>query len=127
MVAKKTQKRPTPRSADEAILDVLVWESPFDDPKEAERKIRRRLRYHDIGPYQQERVDLLRRLKNETYREIRREGQSRYFAGQRGEDSAVEDFDINRLIGDLAASYPDVPREAIERFIPWVIYLHYLR
>jgi hypothetical protein len=127
MVAKKTQKRPTLRSADEAILDVLVWEFPFGDPKEEERKIRRRLRYHDIGPYQLERVDLLRRLVNETCREIRCEGQSRYFAGQRGEQSAVEDFDIDRLIGELSASYPDVPRDAIERFVPWAIYLHYLR
>jgi hypothetical protein len=31
------------------------------------------------------------------------------------------------LIGDLSASYPDVPREEIERFIPWAIYLYYLR
>jgi hypothetical protein len=127
MVAKKTQKRPTPQSVDEVMLDVVIWEFPSDDPKEAERKIRRRLRHHDLGPFQQERVELLRRLKNETYSEIRREGQSRYFAGRHGDHSAVEDFDIDRLIGDLSASYPDVPREEIERFIPWAIYLYYLR
>jgi hypothetical protein len=127
MVAKKTQNRRSPQSVDEVILDVVIWEFTSDDPKEAERKIRRRLRHHNLGPFQQERVVLLRRLKNETYSVIRREGHSGYFAGRHGEHSAVEDFDINRLIGDLSASYPDVPRHEVERFIPWAIYLYYLR
>jgi hypothetical protein len=126
-MAKKARKRRTGKSADEVILDVLVWECASDDPKEAERKIRRRLRHYGLGPYQQERVDLLRRLKNETYSEIRHEDQSRYFAGRHGEHTAMEDFDVVRLIGDLTASYPDVPREEIKAFIPWAIYLYYLR
>lgn len=125
MVTEMPRGRPVPQSADEVVLDVLVW---FDDDRDdAERRIRRRLRYHNLGPYQQERVALLRRLNDETCSEIRRERQSRYFAGSRGTQSDVKDFDIDRWIADLSASYPDVPRRALERFIPWAIYWHYLR
>lgn len=125
MVAKKTQRRPVPQSADEVILDVLIGFD--DDHKDAERRIKRRLRYHNLGPYQQERVELLRHLNDETYSEIRRYDQSRYFAGRHGKHSDVKDFDIDRWVADLSASYPDVPRAALEGFIPWAIYWHYLR
>jgi hypothetical protein len=56
---KKARKRRTGKSADEVILDVLVWERASDDPKEAKRKIRRRLRYYGLGPYPREHMDLL--------------------------------------------------------------------
>ena len=120
-------KKPTSKSADAVILDVLVYELAFDDREEAKRKIRRRLRYYGLGPYQQERVELLRRLKNETQSEVQRAGQSRYFAGSHGKYAALEDFDADRLIGDLAASYPDVSREEIKAFVPFAVYLYYLR
>jgi hypothetical protein len=127
MVAEKARKRRTRQSADKVILDVLIWECAFDEPREAERKVRRRLRYYGCGPYQRERVELLRRLKNETHVEIRREGRSRYFAGRHGRHAAMEDFDVARLIGDLAVSYPDVPQEEIKAFVPFAVYLYYLR
>lgn len=72
-MATKTRKERAAKSADEVILRVLVWEFACDDPKEAERKIGRRLRYYGLGPYQRARVDLLRRLKNETQSEIQSE------------------------------------------------------
>jgi hypothetical protein len=59
-----TAKKRTTKSADAVILDVLGYEFPFHDRTEAERKVKRRLRYHGLGPYRQERVDLLRRFKD---------------------------------------------------------------
>jgi hypothetical protein len=39
----------------------------------------------------------------------------------------MEDFDVERLTQDLSASFPDVPREEIARFVPAAIYVYYLR
>jgi hypothetical protein len=120
------RKRPT-KTADAVVLAVLAYEFWFDDRAEAEAKIRRRLRSRGLGPYQQARVDLLRRLKDEVQGEIHRRERSRYFVGRHGEYAATEDLDAERLTGDLSAAYPNVPREEIAAFVPVAIYLYYLR
>jgi hypothetical protein len=120
-------KKGATKSADTVVLDVLAYEFAFDDPVESERKMRRRLRYYGLGPYQQARVDRLRRLKNEIQSEIHRGRQSRYFAGSHGKYAVLEDFDAERLIRDLSESYPDIPREEIQAFVPFAVYLYYLR
>ena len=120
-------KKRTTKSADAVILDVLGYEFPFDDRAEAERKIRRRLRYHGLRPYRQDRVDLLRRFKDEIQNEVHRGARSRYFAGRHGRYAAMENFDSERMVEDFSQSYPDVPREEIKAFVPFAIYLYYLR
>jgi hypothetical protein len=39
----------------------------------------------------------------------------------------MEDFDFERMIEDFSQSYPDVPHEEITRFLPYAVYLYYLR
>jgi hypothetical protein len=116
------------KTADAVCLDVLAYEFESDDRTEAEKKIKRRLRYHGVGPYRQTRVDLLRRLKDEVRGEIERYERSRYFAGFHGGGyAAMEDFDIERMTRDLSASYPDVARDEIAAFVPSAVYLYYMR
>jgi hypothetical protein len=121
-----TKKR-TIKSADTIALDGLVYEFDFDDHAEAERKIRRRLRYHGLGPYQQGRVDLLRKFKDQVRSEIHRGVQSHYFLGSNGHYAAMQDFDVERMIRDLADSYPDIPLTEIKAFVPFAVYLYYMR
>jgi hypothetical protein len=120
-------KQRTPKSADSVILDVLAYEFAVDDRTEAERKIRRRLRYHGVGPYRQERIDLLRILKDQVQREVRLGERSRYFAEGHGEYAAMEDFDVQRMTQDLAQSFPEIPVEEIATFVPFAVYLYHLR
>ena len=122
-----TAKKRTSKSAERVIFDVLGREFPFSDKRESERKIRRRLRYHRVGPYRQERVDLLRRFKDEIQNEIHRRESSRYFAGSHGQYAALEDFAIERMIEDFGRSYPVVNHEEIKAFVPFAVYLYYLR
>jgi hypothetical protein len=122
-----TAKERTTKSADAVILDVLVYEFPFHDRTEAERKVKRRLRYRGLGPYRQERVDLLRRFKDAIQSEIHRGARSRYYAGRHGQYAAMEDFDFERMTEDFRQSYPDVHHEEIKRFLPCAVYLYYLR
>lgn len=114
-------------SADAVILDVLAYEFAGDAPCDTERKIRRRLRYHRLGPYQQERVDLLRRFKAEVQSEIQQGHRSCYFVGSDGPYAAMEDFDVQRMIKELAASYPNISPEQIAAFVHFAVYLYYLR
>jgi hypothetical protein len=120
-------KQRTAKSADSVILDVLAYEFAADDRTEAERKIRRRLRYHGVGPYRQERIDLLRRLKDQVQREVRHGEGSRYFAESHGEYAAMEDFDVQRMTQDLARSFPEIPGDDIAAFVPFAVYLYHLR
>jgi hypothetical protein len=122
-----TKKKQPTKTCDAVILQVLVYEFEFHAPAEAEGKIRRRLRYHGLGPYQQERIDMLRRLKNEVQTEIHRWERSRYFVGRHGEYATMEDFDGERLTQELSASYTDVTRDEIAAFVPAAIYLYHLR
>ena len=123
-MAKK--KQPT-KTADEVILHVLLYEFGFDVPVEIERKIKRRLRYYRLGPYQQTRIDLLRRFKDEVQDEIGLFDRSRYHLGNHTGYAAMEDFDFERLTQDLSAAYPEIPLAEIAAFLPGAIYLYYMR
>ena len=122
----ETKKR-TAKSADAVILDVLGCEFDSHEPTEAERKIRRRLRYYG-HPYRQERVDLLRRFRYELGDEINRCAQSRYYAGRYDKHySTMKDFNVEYMTRDFAKSYPEVPQEVVKEFVAFAIYLYYLR
>jgi hypothetical protein len=115
------------KTADGVTLGVLAYEFDFDDRAEAERKIKRRLRYHGFGPYRQDRVDLLRRLKDEVQGEIHRSSRSRYYTGGHGRYAALEDFDVVRMVRDFAETFPQVPEAEIAAFMPFAVYLYYMR
>jgi len=59
--------------------------------------------------------------------EVQRGGRSRYFVGSHGKYAAMGDFDVQRKTQDLVKSYPDVSGEVIEAFVPFAVYLYYLR
>ena len=122
-----SRQRPT-KTADTVALDVLAYEFGATDRAEAEKHIKRRLRYHGVGPYQPLRIELLRRLKDEVRGEISRYDRSRYFTGYHGDGyAAMEDFDTERMTRELSASYPDVGRDEIAAFVTFAVYLYYLR
>lgn len=122
MAAKKRIRK----SADEVIFHVLAYEFSLNERSKAEQKIRGRLKYHG-RPYRQQRVDKLRRFKDEIQTEIFRRKRSRYFLGFHGECAAMEDFDIECMIEDFSNSYPEIPRRELKVFIPFAVYLYYLR
>jgi hypothetical protein len=120
-------KQRKPETAAEVILGVLAYEFDFDDPREAETKIKKRLRYYKLGPYTQAEVDLLRRLKDALQKEIGKYGESKYYVGPHGEYSATEDFDTRRMIADYNAMFPEVRPAEIDWFVRFAVYCYYLR
>lgn len=109
------------------VLDVLAYEFSFDSKTEYEEKVKRRLREKNLGPYDQKRIDILRRFKDEVQSEVGKFSQSSYYTGSHGKYARQKDFDIKRLTRDMASRYPEIPQPAIKSFIPYAVYLYYLR
>ena len=121
----KKKKRET--TADTVILQKLAYEFDFSDRAETERKIKQGLRYYKCGPYDQDRVGLLRSLKDQLQQEIHKYSKSQYYLQSTGKYAAMEDFDVDRMIKDYRANFPAVPATEIEWFVPHAIFLYYLR
>lgn len=117
-----------PESYDFAVFGVLAYEFSRDDPKDAERKIRRKLSRHHLGGYDQLRVDLLRRVKNDLQSEFSLQTKSLFYVGSLTPHfGSVEDFDQRKLAADLASKYPTVTLHDLGRMVSLGMYLYYLR
>ena len=109
------------------VLDVLAYEFAFDSKTEYEEKVKCRLREKNLGPYDRQRIDILRRFKDEVQSEIGKFSQSSYYAKRLGEYAKLKDFDVKRLTRDTASRYPEISQQTIKPFIPYAVYLYYLR
>ncbi len=112
---------------EEAVLWILVYEFPFDDKRETEAKIDRKLRAKKIGKYHQQRIDLLRRFKDDVQAEISKGRESKYCTNPHGEFADMKDFDRDRMSRELAAAFPAIHEQSISQFVEYAIYLYYLR
>jgi hypothetical protein len=127
--ARGKQKVPNPPPTYEnEALGVLVYEFPSSDPRESERLIKGRLRRKKLGPYDQARIDRLRRLKDELQEEIHKGEKSAYYTGRHDAKYVdTRDFDVERLGLDMIVRYPDVPPVEIRSLVPFCVFNYYLR
>ncbi|HYF94109.1 MAG TPA: hypothetical protein VD969_17980 [Symbiobacteriaceae bacterium] len=116
-----------PETPTRVILGVLVSEFQPEERSKSDATIRRRLRYHRLGPYDQDQVEVVRRFKDALQREIGLLHRSQYYLGPHGKFAAPEDFDVARMVSDYRAAFPEIGKPDIEWFIPWALYVYYLR
>jgi len=116
-----------PTTYEDAVLTIMAREFSSTDIKETEAKIKRKLRAKKIGEYDHQRVDRLRRLKDAVETEISKCHESNYYSKLAGEFADMKDFDTLRMTEDLAAAFPEVPKQSIHEFVEYFIYLHYIR
>jgi hypothetical protein len=117
-----------PGSYEWECLSVLAYETASDDPKEAERKIKSRLRRKKLGAYDQARIDRLRELKNRVQQEFFTGWQgSKYYVGGKEGSAEVADFNIPVLLQDLRTAFPEIPADDVERITSLGVFLYYLR
>jgi hypothetical protein len=105
----------------------LVYESDLSDKKEIEKKIKRRLKYHKLGDYQQERVDYIRNLKNDLHKEIASREQSGYFKKIPSEFAELADFNIAQMKSDYLGKYNTIKGEEMLAMLNFAIYSYHLR
>jgi len=75
----------------------LAYEFDFSDKKEAEKKIKRRLKYYKLGDYNQERIEYIRTLKNDLYAEIALGTKSNYFQKSKSNYADLEDYKFEKM------------------------------
>jgi hypothetical protein len=112
-------------------LSVLVYEFPFSERRETEKKIESRLKRKKLGALDGARVELLRRLKDDVQKEIGRQGDSAYYVGPaspRRQEVFVEmsDFDLPRLTADMVERHPEIPAAEIRWFVPFATFIYHM-
>jgi len=117
----------TPLTYDETLFQALAYEFGPDDRREAERKIRRALKRHRLGTYNQERVDEIRSLKDELQSEIGRFAGSKYYLNSTGPVADMANFDFERMLADYSGKYPRIARAELGRMLNIALYVYYLR
>ena len=122
-----TESEETP-SYEWECFQVLAYELPDDDPSEAERKIRARLRRKKLGTYDQSRIAVLRELKNFLQLEISERGQqSRYYSGSTRATADFEDFRMDGMAQDLSRKFPNIPPVEIRRAVSFAVFISHIR
>lgn len=105
----------------------LAYEFDFSDKKEIEKKIKRRLKYYKLGEFNQSRVDYIRTLKDDLYREISSGTKSRYFNKSKSNYADLSDFNIERMTTDYAKKYEQVAEKEMIGIINFAVYLYHMR
>jgi hypothetical protein len=105
----------------------LAYEFNPQEKKEIEKKIKRRLKYYQLGNYNQERVDYIRRLKNDLHTEITSGQKSVYFNKSKSIYAALENFDITRMAFDYLKKYERIDKHEMAGMINFAVYLYHLR
>ncbi len=118
---------PSQLSYEQEVLRVLVYEFRSDDRRETDEKIRKVLGDKELGEYDASRVQILRSLKDDLQTEIRQDVKSQYFVGGYGSYAHVKDFDLEKLTADMSKRHPKVSIDEISEFIPYAIYVYYMR
>ncbi len=105
----------------------LAYEFDFCDLKEAEKKIKRKLKYYGLGKYNQDRVEYVRSLKNDLFREIRLYDKSKYYIPSKSEFAEFTDFDYEKMTSDFQKKYDKISNSDMSRILNFAIYLYYMR
>ena len=111
----------------EEVLAVLQYEFRPEQRATSERKLKRRLREKKLGPYDQAVIDAVRAFKYDVQAEIGYPVDSCFHTGSKGRFAAMDDWDVDGLRKHFRSRHPDVPGDEIDWFVPWAIYLYYLR
>src|SRR5690606_11683693 len=114
-----------PKSYDFICFSTLIFETPRLQEKELEKSIKRSLKYYKLAPYNQERVDYIRELKNDLFREI--SAQSTYYQKSASKYAETEDFDLDKMTADYHQKYPLIDSHELRGLISYAIFQYYVR
>lgn len=115
------------RTYEDEVLSVLAFEFSVKDHSESERKLKRRLRDKKLGSYDEKRITSIREFKNDLQVELGKLNKSEFYTESKEKYADMSDWDVNGLLRHLRNRHPEVSESAIESFLPYAIYIYYLR
>ena len=104
----------------------LTYEFDVSEKKEIEAKIKRKLKYYNLGKFDLERVEYLRIIKNDLFLEISKNTKSKYFKNSKG-FANMSDFNLEKLYKDYSEKYNKIEKGDLLTMINYSIYLYYMR
>ena len=114
-------------SYDYVCFTDLAYEFNPEEKKEIEKRIKRRLKYYNLGDYNQEKVDYIRQFKNELHAEIRLYNKSKYFQDTSSRYASLDNFDISRMVTDYLITFDKIAETDMYAMLNFAIYLYWLR
>ena len=105
----------------------LAYEFDESEKKEIESKIKKRLKYYNLGDYNQEIVDYLRNLKNDLLDEISNACVSKFYQKSKSNYADLNDFDFEKMRDYYTKKYPKIESSDLGGMVNFAIYLYYLR
>ena len=105
----------------------LAYEFDFLGSEEAEKKIKRRLKYYQLGKYNQDRVDYIRNLKNDLQKEISLGSKSKYFEKSKSNYADLADYKFDRMKKDYLKKYNLISESDMSGILNFAIYLYHMR
>ena len=128
--SRKSTKAPSfrePATFESEVLGIVAFEFGTSRRSESDRKIRRRLRDKKLGPFDPTRVERLRTLKDDIQAELAKHLESQFYKSQGGRSMDLGDWRIDDLHRYFVRRHQEVAPDEIARFLPYAIYLYYLR
>ncbi|MFL5766006.1 MAG: hypothetical protein ACJ77K_18825 [Bacteroidia bacterium] len=105
----------------------LVYEFSHTDKKKIEQKIKRRLKYHKLGAYDQEKVEYIRRLKDELQKDLSDTANSTYYHRSGTGYAELSDFDTGKMTDDFHRGYNKINKDELKAMIDFAVYIYHLR
>jgi len=124
--------RKTSPGYEAVALSVLAGEFSASQRQESDRKIAARLKRHELGAFDSDRVSRLRRLKSDVQKEVAKQARSRYYIGPADKRIRLRtyartgDWDVPRLTRDLIARHSRISKRTIARFVPRAVFLYHV-
>lgn len=105
----------------------LAYEFDGYVSKTIDKKIKKQLKYHQLGDYNQERIDYIRTLKDDLKNEIGSHVQSKYYTKSNSEFTEIKDFNIEQMKVDYLKKYPKIEVNELMDILYFAVYLYHAR
>ena len=115
------------KTNEDKAFHVLAFEFRGNSIEENNKKIRRNIGAKVFDSLPDDWLPNLRALKNSLLTEISKFERSKYHNGKKDKYADRSHFEIEKMVTDYCELFPSIDKKVIEGFIPYAIYLYYLR
>ena len=115
------------KSNEQRALDILAYEFRNEEVKENNDKIRRNIGAKVFNSLPENWLKDLRDFKNMVMAEVSKHEKSIYYIENKDKFADMSHFKCEQMIDDYSMKFSKITKNAIEAFIPYAIYIYYLR
>ncbi|MCB1179788.1 MAG: hypothetical protein KDK36_19580 [Leptospiraceae bacterium] len=110
------------------IFSKIIYEYDYKLKDKIEIKIKRSLKYYKLRVYDQEKVDYIRKFKNELINEITNYKNSKFYKKSNDSKySKLDDFNLKKMIEYFGKKYDKISEVDLGSMVYFAIYHCYLR